>query len=106
MHTLTQEQLDKPLLKPLTLAEQKVLELTCQGLSTDQIAKELFVTAGTVKTHLKSIYYTMGISAPGTMNRYCRSMAMLKAFRFRLVKLPEVVPPDFKIYLDPPPTEE
>jgi LuxR family maltose regulon positive regulatory protein len=41
---------------PLSAREQEVVSLLASGLSTAEIADHLFVTAGTVRNHLKSIY--------------------------------------------------
>ena len=40
--------------------EQEVLQLLAAGLVNEEIARRLFVTGGTVKTHRKSIYGTLG----------------------------------------------
>jgi LuxR family maltose regulon positive regulatory protein len=44
------------LLEPLTSRELEILRLLADGLSNDQIADRLFITVGTVKTHLHRIY--------------------------------------------------
>lgn len=36
--------------------ELEIAELVCRGLSNDQIAKDLVISGGTVKTHVRNIY--------------------------------------------------
>ena len=43
-----------PALQDLTDREREVLGLVSQGLSSSEIAKKLFLSEGTVKTHLKA----------------------------------------------------
>ena len=45
----------------LTAAECRVLELVAEGLTNPQIAERLFVSAGTVKTHLRHIFDKLGV---------------------------------------------
>ena len=45
----------------LTPRELEVLELLATGISTDEIAEELFITARTASTHLTSIYRKLGV---------------------------------------------
>jgi LuxR family maltose regulon positive regulatory protein len=42
--------------EPLSERELEVLVLIAAGKSNRQIARELFVTAGTIKAHLRNIY--------------------------------------------------
>jgi LuxR family maltose regulon positive regulatory protein len=44
------------LIEPLSARERDLLPLLAAGLSTPEIAAQLFITAGTVRNHLKSIY--------------------------------------------------
>jgi len=44
------------LIERLSERELEVLRLLATGLSNKEIAQTLFITAGTVKQHLKSIY--------------------------------------------------
>ncbi len=44
------------LIEPLSHREIEVLRLIASGRSTEQIASELYITVGTVRNHLKSIY--------------------------------------------------
>jgi DNA-binding NarL/FixJ family response regulator len=44
-----------PRLQSLTAKEQQVLELITRGRSNDEIGRELFISEGTVKTHVAAI---------------------------------------------------
>ncbi len=46
----------------LTPREQQILELTADGHSGPDIAKQLSLSPGTVKTHLRHIYEKLGVS--------------------------------------------
>lgn len=46
----------------LSAREREVLQLTAGGLSAPDIARELFVSVTTVKTHLQHIYDKLGVS--------------------------------------------
>jgi len=50
------------LIEPLTSREKEVLELMAAGLSNRQIADELIVALGTVKSHLHHIYGKLGVN--------------------------------------------
>jgi DNA-binding CsgD family transcriptional regulator len=45
----------------LTEQERRVTGLVCRGLSTNEIAAQLHVTANTVQDHLKSIFTKTGV---------------------------------------------
>ena len=47
---------------PLTKREQDVLGLLRRSLSVSQIARELYLSANTVKTHRRAIYRKLGVS--------------------------------------------
>ncbi|MBN2393525.1 MAG: hypothetical protein JXR84_22520 [Anaerolineae bacterium] len=49
------------LIEPLSEREMEVLRLLNDGLSNRQIAEELIVTVGTVKTHVHNIYGKLGV---------------------------------------------
>jgi DNA-binding NarL/FixJ family response regulator len=51
-----------PPLENLTHRELEVLQLLSQGKSNPQIAQELFISAGTVKVHVRNIASKMGVS--------------------------------------------
>jgi DNA-binding CsgD family transcriptional regulator len=45
----------------LTPGERRVAELVAGGLSNKQVAERLYVSAGTVDTHLRGVYAKLGI---------------------------------------------
>jgi LuxR family maltose regulon positive regulatory protein len=50
-----------PLIEPLSEREAEVLELVVQGLSNREIAEKLFITVGTIKTHVHNILGKLGV---------------------------------------------
>ena len=50
-----------PALDDLTPREREVLGLVALGMSNGEIAAKLFLSEGTVKTHVKRIFYKMGL---------------------------------------------
>jgi DNA-binding NarL/FixJ family response regulator len=62
----------------LTERELEVLQLIVDGLSNAEIAQNLYISIGTVKTHVRNI-----------LNKLCaddRTQAAVRALRFGLVK--------------------
>jgi predicted ATPase/DNA-binding CsgD family transcriptional regulator len=57
----------------LTPAEQSVAELAVRGLSNPQIAAELFIGRGTVKTHLAHVYAKLGVANRTELARSART---------------------------------
>jgi LuxR family transcriptional regulator, maltose regulon positive regulatory protein len=51
------------LAEPLTEREQAVLNLLCRSLSASEIARELYLSVNTVKTHRRAIYRKLGVSS-------------------------------------------
>jgi LuxR family transcriptional regulator, maltose regulon positive regulatory protein len=50
------------MLEPLTERELQVLERLAQFLTTDEIAADLYVSANTVKTHIKSLFLKLAVN--------------------------------------------
>jgi DNA-binding NarL/FixJ family response regulator len=48
--------------RELTRREREILVLLMDGSTTRQISKELFLSEGTVKTHLTAIYRKLGVT--------------------------------------------
>ncbi len=70
-HLLVKAVIDMLLAKKLALAELKVLEKVCSGMSNKQAAEALFVCEKTVKTHVTHINRKLG-----TRSR-CEVMALV-----------------------------
>jgi DNA-binding NarL/FixJ family response regulator len=64
---------------PLTKREEEVLQLIADGCSTTEVAKQLFISAKTVKNHLASIYEKL--------NARDRTQAVLSAVKIGIVRL-------------------
>jgi DNA-binding NarL/FixJ family response regulator len=52
----------EPLTEPLTARETEILRLLAQGQTNPQIARELVVSPGTVKNHVRDIIVKLGVS--------------------------------------------
>jgi DNA-binding CsgD family transcriptional regulator len=49
------------LTEPLTERESEILRLAASGISVDEIAKRVFLSPNTVKTHLTHVYAKLGV---------------------------------------------
>ena len=65
----------------LTDREIQVLDRLAQALSIEEIANALFLSANTVKTHLKSIYRKLGTSDRSAAARRARELRLLPPSR-------------------------
>ncbi|MEU2880601.1 response regulator transcription factor, partial [Streptomyces sp. NPDC007070] len=48
--------------EPLSAREREVLVLVARGASNREIARELFISEATVKTHLTHLYAKLGVN--------------------------------------------
>jgi two-component system, NarL family, response regulator LiaR len=55
----------RPVRSPLTPREWEVLDLLCDGLTTDGIADRLFLSDETVRSHVKKILRKLGVRSRG-----------------------------------------
>lgn len=63
----------------LSAREHEVLTLLATGMSTDEVAHALFISAKTVKNHLRSVYGKLGVRG--------RTEAVVRAARLGIVRL-------------------
>ena len=54
---------EPPDLLALTPRQREILGLVAQGLTNAEIARELFLTEGTVKQHLRAVYKALGVGS-------------------------------------------
>ena len=69
----------QPNASPLTAREEEILQLIADGRSTTDVARELFISAKTVKNHLASIY--------AKLDARDRTQAVISAVRSGIVHL-------------------
>ena len=62
---------------PLTDRETQILNLLCEGMNYRSIAEKIFLSAHTVKTHIKNIYKKLHVNS--------RAEAVNKAIRDKLI---------------------
>jgi LuxR family maltose regulon positive regulatory protein len=65
------------LLDPLTAAEIRVLEKLAERLTYTEIASELYLSANTVKTHLRHIYIKLGATSRSSAIKRATSLGIL-----------------------------
>jgi LuxR family maltose regulon positive regulatory protein len=65
------------LVDPLSMREVEVLRLLAAGLSTPEIATQLFLTTGTVRNHLKSIYRKLAVHSRLQAVERARTLGLL-----------------------------
>jgi NarL family two-component system response regulator LiaR len=78
----TRPQEQAPAVDPLTEREMEVLKLVARGLSNEEIAEQLVITEGTVRTHVSNIL--------GKLHLASRTQATLYALREGLASLDDM----------------
>ena len=63
---------------PLTERELEVLRLMAKGWSNREIAKELFITEGTVKNHVANIYTKLGVHSRAEVVAWAWQQGLVK----------------------------
>jgi LuxR family maltose regulon positive regulatory protein len=63
--------------EPLTNRERDVLRSLPRHLTNDEIARDLFVSVNTVKSHLRSIYRKLGVTSRAQAVRRARALGLL-----------------------------
>ena len=61
-NALVRESSTSSLFDSLTPRERLILGKLCQGLTTQDICHELYLSQGTIKNHLRSIYHKLGVA--------------------------------------------
>lgn len=65
------------LIDPLSQRERDILLLLAQSLSAPEIARRLFLSANTVRTHIKSIYAKLGVHTRWQLVEQARRLGLL-----------------------------
>ena len=66
-------------LEALTPRELEVVELVAQGFSTDNIADTMFISVGTVRNHIKSVYRKLNVHSRIQMVERAREMRLISS---------------------------
>ena len=67
----------QPLVDPLSERELEVLRLLAGGNTNDEIGRSLYVSANTVKAHLKSIYRKLDVNSRHEAAGKARQLGLL-----------------------------
>jgi LuxR family maltose regulon positive regulatory protein len=65
------------LIEPLSERELEVLRLIAEGYSNQQVARELFISLGTVKAHTASIYRKLDVGSRTQAVAYARELELI-----------------------------
>jgi LuxR family maltose regulon positive regulatory protein len=65
------------LIEPLTPRELEVLQLLAEGLTNPEIARQLFISLPTVKSHARNIYGKLGVHGRREAAKCARQLGIL-----------------------------
>jgi LuxR family maltose regulon positive regulatory protein len=65
------------IVEPLTEREQEVLRHVARMLSTEEVARAMYISTNTVKTHLKSIFRKLAAGHRGEAVRRARQLELI-----------------------------
>jgi LuxR family maltose regulon positive regulatory protein len=68
---------EQPLIEPLSERELEVLGLMAEGLSNQEIAGKLFISVGTVKTHVHNICGKLDVASRTQAVAQARELGLL-----------------------------
>jgi RNA polymerase sigma factor (sigma-70 family) len=71
-----QSQIEDPTLASLTDRERQVLQLLARGMTNKEIAAELYISANTVKRHLKSIFEKLKVTTRAAASAWASRMGL------------------------------
>ena len=69
----------------VTTREKDVIYLIAEGLTTDEIARALFISVETIKSHKKNIFHKLG-------TRNC-AMTVMRAIQYELIPIAPLMQP-------------
>jgi DNA-binding NarL/FixJ family response regulator len=61
----------------LTRSESGILKMVAQGLTNNQISKNLFISEGTVKVHMRNIYEKLKVNNRVALLRYAQEKGLI-----------------------------
>ena len=74
---LRQEQSRQKVREVLTPREIDIVKMVAQGLGNREIAEKLFISEGTVKTHLHSVYEKLGLKGRVQLANYAQEKGLV-----------------------------
>jgi LuxR family maltose regulon positive regulatory protein len=92
----------EPLLEALSDSEIRVLRYLPTNLTAPEIARELYVSPNTVKTHIRNVYAKLGTHRRATAVQSARALGLLAPSGAGRTKVAEPAPGQFPASANPP----